>query len=79
MKEKLVKVDWTVAKGKIVSLRQQALLKVATQAQSTKTFLSDKFTESGGKSAAGRIADKGIDLTRRQLDVLERFKRRVVR
>ena len=79
MKEKLVKVDWTVAKSKIVTLRQQAITKVATQAQSTRSFLSNKFSDSGGNAAVSRIADRGIDLTRKQLDALERFKHRVNR
>lgn len=78
MNQKLLKVDWNVAKGKIETLKQQAITKVADRATNTKSFISDKF-ESTKSASLGKIADRGINLTRKQLDALERFKSRVSR
>lgn len=79
MKDHPVKVDWTVAKSKLVALHQQALSKVAVKTHTARTFLNEKFSESDGNATVSRIADRGIDLTRKQLDVLERFKKRINR
>lgn len=76
MNQKLIKVDWNVAKGKIETLTQQAVTKVADRATTTRSFISDKLANTKSASLS-KIADRGISLTRKQLEALERFKNRV--
>lgn len=76
MNQKLLNVDWNVAKGKIENLKQQAVTQVATRANGAKSFLSDKLGNTRS-AAIHRLTDRGIDLTRRQLGALERFKNRL--